>query len=573
MSEQRPQRVRAAPASFADEQAAAHDLARLRWAERNPLAAAHSSSDSSDDESSDAGPEPDEERKASDVRPPAFPWGAEQQSTDRIAFLPPRVPPAPPTSAHSPLDFFHLFMSEQHLQSMVDMTNNYAEQQHADAADAAAAGSEARAWQLTTLTEMKALLGCLLYMGIVRLTNTHDYWAEQTRQSFVADVFQRDRFIALLYRLRFSEEAVDERDRLRKVRPLLSTLERTLLAHFYPGEDVSVDEAMCGFKGRSSMKQYIASKATRWGFKVWMLVDCATNYVAALDVYTGRKDDERRSGAAAEVVLKLVNRLEPLSRHVVSMDNYFSSVTLFEQLLARGMYAVGTARPNRTHFPKELIAEIRGMARGNWVWRQKRASPLVATAWVDKRPVFFLSTCADAKKSASVTRWVNGERQAVACPEVVPLYTRTMRGVDVFAQRQSYTKIGRRSKKWFFSLAWFLVDVAVHNAHILHQRKHNHAHSDEKAFRKELARLLIGDYSARARAVSGRKRAIAALHQLEHRSNPGDCAQCRPRLADGQHGRRSRWACAACNVCLCLPDCYNKHVAAHAAQADIDVDD
>ena len=163
MSGQRPQRVRAAPAPFADEQAAAHDLARLRWAERNPLASADSSSDSSDGSSSDARPESDEERKESDARPPAFPWRAEQQAAERLAFLPPRVPPAPPFRTRTPLDFFHLFMSEDYLQSMVDMTNNYAEQRHAAAAATAAAGSEQHAWQATTLPEMKALLGCALH--------------------------------------------------------------------------------------------------------------------------------------------------------------------------------------------------------------------------------------------------------------------------------------------------------------------------------------------------------------------------------------------------------------------------
>jgi hypothetical protein len=42
-----------------------------------------------------------------------------------------------------------------------------------------------------------------------RLTDTYDYWAQQTRQPFVADAFQRDRFIQLLCRLRFSKEAAD----------------------------------------------------------------------------------------------------------------------------------------------------------------------------------------------------------------------------------------------------------------------------------------------------------------------------------------------------------------------------
>jgi hypothetical protein len=276
---------------------------------------------------------------------------------------------------------------------------------------------------------------------------------------------------------------------------------------------------------------------------------------------------EKRPGAAAEVVTKLVNRLAPLSNHVVSMDNYFTSVPLFEQLLARGFYAVGTMRTNRQHFPKELIDELDRRARGEWVWRQKQASPLVATAWMDKKPVYFLSTCADAKKSATVKRWTGRERTAVACPAVVPLYTRTMRGVDVFAQRQSYNKIGRRSRKWFFCLAWFLVDVAIHNAFILYQRKHSKQHYDEKAFRKELAQLLASNFCGREKSSTAKKRPRNAHHLLEHRAQRGDCVQCRRQLISGQHGRRSFYACVDCNVFLCVPNCYNKHVQTLTAEA------
>jgi len=40
--------------------------------------------------------------------------------------------------------------------------------------------------------------------------------------------------------------------------------------------DVSVDEAMVAFKGRSTLKQYMPMKPVKQGFKVWMLVDAHT---------------------------------------------------------------------------------------------------------------------------------------------------------------------------------------------------------------------------------------------------------------------------------------------------------
>jgi len=249
------------------------------------------------------------------------------------------------------------------------------------------------------------------------------------------------------------------------------------------------------------------------------------------------------------------------------MDGYFSSVQLFEQLLERGFYAVGTTRNNRRHFPKELLAEVDGKRRGEWVWRQKQGSPLVVTSFMDKKPVNLLSTCTNAEASSMVKRRTGSELVDVSGPAVLPLYLSTMRGVDVFAQRQSYNKIGRRSMKWYYSLLWFLLDVAIHNAFILYQQKHNRESYDEKDFRKALMEQLVGDFSARKsqqQHVAGRVHARASQHRLQHSEGRGACHECRHRVGAGENNARSRWRCEDCQVFLCMPDCYNKHVQAQA---------
>lgn len=582
MSGKRPTRVRAAPARLEDEQAAAFELAELAAAYRNPAASVEVESSSSDESDDESGPEEEEERKASDVRPPAFPWTTEHEAVEPLAFLPPRGPRDPPRRCTTPLDFFHLLLPESFLESMVDMTNEYAARQResdkeneaASAAAAAAAAPHSSAWEATTLAELNALLGCVIYMGIVSMDATRDYWSELTKQPFVADCFPRDRFLALLACLRVSDpeegEAADD-DRLSKLRQLIGTLEETMLRYFYPGRNVCVDEAMVAFKGRSIMRQHIAKKKSPTGFKVWMLVDCATNYVCALDVFTGMKGRRREEGAAGKVVTTLLERLQRDRFHVVAMDGFFSSVQLFEQLLSLGFYAVGTTRHNRRHFPKELLREVEGKRRGEWVWRQKRGSPLVVTSWMDKKPVNLLSTCADAKKSSTVQRRTGNELHDVACPEVLPLYLRYMRGVDVFAQRQSYSKIGRRSRKWFYSLVWFLVDVAIHNAYILYQKRHNQQSYDEKAFRKELMQLLVGGFSARKGAGARRpapKRARDSLHPAVKGEARGACRECTRAVGAGHNNARSRWRCGDCDVFLCMPECYNKHVQALATHIE-----
>jgi Transposase IS4 len=586
MSSSRPSRVRAAPARLQEEQEEEAELAATLAQLRAPRAAAAAAA-SSEDESSGAesGPEEGEECKESDRRRPHLPWSTEHAAVRQQPFTPPHRRHSPPHHCSSALDFFHLFFPIEYLDFIAEQTNAYARlKQHVEEEDERMEGDAeerkerpAEEWSDTSREEVQALLGCLVYMGIVSMNDTRDYWEAVTQQSFVTQRFPRHRFLALLSSLRFSDEASAEAaaaDPLHKLRQLLDTLAARAQQYFYPGKHLTVDEAMVAFKGRSSMRQHIAKKKSPTGFKVWTLVDSATNYVYSFDVFAGRKEGRREEGLTAQIVLKLCSPLDSFCWHLVVMDSYFSSVALFRQLLARGFYALGTARHSRRDFPKELLDEVKQCGRGEWAWRQ--AGEMAAVSWMDKKPVNLLSTGVDPTLREIITRRSGREEKEVSCPAVLPLYTQHMRGVDVLAQRLSYSKLGRRSKKWFYSLSWFLFDIGIHNAFILYQAKHNKQHYREKDFRKQLMELLVGDFTARkamGRPVPKLKRPQDRLHRLVHSERHGDCKQCRRKLRSGQHGRQSHYRCEDCQVFLCVPDCYNKHIQALAAESAEAVDE
>ena len=52
-------------------------------------------------------------------------------------------------------------------------------------------------------------------------------------------------------------------DKLFKIRPLIEKLSAMFLAMYKPHHENSIDEAMVGFKGRSSLKQYMPKKPVR----------------------------------------------------------------------------------------------------------------------------------------------------------------------------------------------------------------------------------------------------------------------------------------------------------------------
>ena len=71
---------------------------------------------------------------------------------------------------------------------------------------------------------------------------------------------------------------------------------------YNPNKQVSIDEAMIPYKGRSSMKQYLPKKPLKRGFKIWMRGDSINGYISELEVYTGKQGDGVEVGLGRKVV-------------------------------------------------------------------------------------------------------------------------------------------------------------------------------------------------------------------------------------------------------------------------------
>ena len=114
------------------------------------------------------------------------------------------------------------------------------------------------------------------------------------------------------------------------------------------------------------MKQYLPMKPVKRGFKVWAMADALNGYLYDFNVYTGATG-EREMALGEKVVLMLS---EPLKgkHHQLFFDNYFTSITLFNKLLARGTYGCGTIQTDRKNFPSEISEETKKFQRGGSVF-------------------------------------------------------------------------------------------------------------------------------------------------------------------------------------------------------------
>uniref|UniRef100_A0A0K8ULQ7 PiggyBac transposable element-derived protein domain-containing protein n=1 Tax=Bactrocera latifrons TaxID=174628 RepID=A0A0K8ULQ7_BACLA len=90
----------------------------------------------------------------------------------------------------------------------------------------------------------------------------------------------------------------------------------------------------------------------KYDIKIFWLVDAKPNYPLAGEVYFGTQPNEQRSlGIARNLVMRLNNQYLDRGANI-TMDNFFTSYELAEDLIVRNTTLVGTIRANKPQLPK-----------------------------------------------------------------------------------------------------------------------------------------------------------------------------------------------------------------------------
>ena len=451
-------------------------------------------------------------------------------------------------------EIFFLFFTSSVLDIMVQETNRYA---------STCLGDRSESWTAVTTNELCAYMGCMILMGFIKLPSLRDYWKKDRvfRYPPIADVISRDRFLAIHHYLHFTNNetlstpgSVDH-DKLGKIRPIITALSERFAAIYEPGMNISIDEAMIPFKGRSTMKQYVPLKPVKRGFKVWLRAEAENGYVSAFDVYTGKKGQAVEHGLGARVVKELSSDLHHTYRHLY-FDNFFSSVDLLLDLWRTGLYGCGTMRTNRKGFPKLLKCHVKkGLAvRGDSITVQHKESNTTVSLWQDSRPVIVIANNTDGTVTETVKRMKkNGTRETYPCPSSIALYNRFMGGVDRNDQIRGYYNTPIKCRKFYKYIFWFLFDVAITNAFILCKEFSSLEIRTVKSFRVELAKQLIGDYNGRKRTGRVSTTATAKRFCQSHFPTRGSdqVHRCHYCSKFRKERRATVWFCKDCSLFLC----------------------
>ena len=252
-------------------------------------------------------------------------------------------------------------------------------------------GEKFAKWNQVTVEELQAYMGFMILMGIVRLPSIYDYWQKEDiyHYSPVASKISQDRFFEFHRYLHFvdnsslSPPGSPDYDKLGKIRPIIEKVSEVFRSVYSPHKELSVDEAMIPFKGRSSLKQYMPKKPVKRGIKVWAVADGTNGYICDFEVYTGKQGDSVEKGLRARVVIGLTQLYKNTFRHVY-FDNFFTSFILLIDLFKMGLYACGTIRSNQKGFPKELKPVLKKGLGDRGESKTRQFHNLTTSVWQDR---------------------------------------------------------------------------------------------------------------------------------------------------------------------------------------------
>lgn len=147
-------------------------------------------------------------------------------------------------------------------------------------------------WVPVNEDDIRAYLGILIMMGLNPLPDMDLYWSSDSfyNNNEISRVFPIVRFKNITENLHLNDSSTEpprdspDFDKLFKLRPLITTLNKVYQDEAYDSSIQSIDECIVKFKGRCSLKQYMPKKPIKRGFKIWARCDASTRYLYQFEI-------------------------------------------------------------------------------------------------------------------------------------------------------------------------------------------------------------------------------------------------------------------------------------------------
>ncbi|XP_025407126.1 piggyBac transposable element-derived protein 4-like, partial [Sipha flava] len=295
-------------------------------------------------------------------------------------------------------------------------------------------------WHDIDVDELKKLLGLSIVMGYLKFPSLGTYWSkfELDFHPIFEKTMSRHRYELILRFLCFYDpRSADTSDRLHKIENVTKHVINNIQTKYYPKQNLSLDESMMLWRGRLSFRQYIPSKAHKYGIKFYEL--CSSDgFLLNFIIYKGKGTVIDENGVTFGIVTKLMQNYLGKG-HTLYMDNFYNSVQLVQHLYNNKITVVGTLRKNRKDNPKEVLnsklnkGEVSHAQKGN----------IHVIKWRNMRDVSMISS----KHKLDFENVIDKFGRSKFKPNMVVDYNSKMSGIDRIDQMISYYPIPRKSMR------------------------------------------------------------------------------------------------------------------------------
>ena len=470
------------------------------------------------------------------------------------------------TSLHcNEMDFFNIFFSDDLIELIVKATNSFAEKEEErklHAASTSQASPSFAHFTPVTADEFRVFLALIITSSIVKKPDIKMYFSTNQiiATPFFNSTMSRDRFLSILRYMHFTEDG--NAKKLDKIKPVLDILLEKFKNVYTPEENICIDESLFSWKGRLGFRQYIPSKRSRYGIKIYKLSESKSGYVWNFLIYTGKDTLLCEDGGnyGERVVRTLFSNLTGKGYNLY-LDRFFTSPSLADYLSSVNTNMCGTVQKNRKGMPKNFPPlsfekEIAAVQKGN----------TNIIAFKDKKKVVLMLTSMHNTGVQPSGRTDRKTGANIMKPTCILDYNKNMGGVDMGDASLTHYPAYRKTVKWYRKLFFGFLDITLLNANAIY----NH-HTQKKCpalqFRLNLVEQILGKYFVPQERPSRPLDKLSAF-RLSGRHFPKLCSKtgkkdkrrrcvvCSQTTKEKRKRVESYYECTECDVGLCIDPCF-----------------
>ena len=450
--------------------------------------------------------------------------------------------------ASTSYSIFSLFFNDDILQQIVEHINEYAKK-HCSNEDK----SFARKWYFISLKELRAYIAICIYMRVHSQSSVSEYWnrdfSKGSLHSMIHEHISLIRWQQIDRFLRISRFISSQSTVFEKLDDLSEHLRHAFKQYWSSDTHLIVDENIQRFQDRSDVTINISFKLVSEDYKIWVLINA--DYVMNWLFHAKNEKQsfvdlneywiKEKSFSKTQIVMLNLLKQQSISddnKHIVWLDNFFTSTRLFIVLREFGFEDADTVRIIKTkrdeleekHDTKaqqqqkkknkdldSFLSDFKLKYEVQFDWEElydviSENDKVAEFGWKNQQMILFMNTIHTnkqyvqrmRKKSVKTSTNARTSRASfdnltvkkLAILDFIDFYNHFMNDVNVTNQLRCYYDTQRVHLKIWKPLWHFLLNITVCNSYkivnIIEQRSYAELrkHEAHKIFRMKLIKIL-----------------------------------------------------------------------------------